>query len=77
MSGSASASGKDVALSVLRWRLIRVQAIADLVEGVEELETGVPELTRQLPALSRVVDELERDVMAAVAAQLGQDDAGG
>ena len=74
---SRSASGKDAALSLLRWRLIRVQAIADLVEGVDELETGVPELVRQLPSLSRVVDDLERDVMSAVAAQLGQDGAGG
>ncbi len=74
---SASASGKDVALSMLRWRLIRVQAIADLAGGVDELETGVPELTRQSPSLSRVVDDLERDVMAAVAARVGQDGAGG
>lgn len=65
--------GKDAALSLVRRRLIRVQTIADLADRVDELETGVPELLRQAPALSRVVDDLERDVMTAVA-RLGQEE---
>ena len=75
--GSRSASGKDVALSLLRWRLIRVQAIAELVERVDELATGVAEQRRQTPALTEVVDTLERDVMKSIEARVGQVDAGG
>jgi hypothetical protein len=74
---SRSASSKDVALSLLRWRLIRVQAIAELVERVDELATGVVEQRRQTPALTEVVDTLERDVMKAIEARVGQGDAGG
>jgi hypothetical protein len=74
---SRSASSKDVALSLLRWRLIRVQAIAELVERVDELATGVVEQRRQTPALTEVVDTLERNVMKAIEARVGQGDAGG
>jgi hypothetical protein len=74
---SRSASSKDVALSLLRWRLIRVQAIAELVERVDELATGVVEQRRQTPALTEVIDTLERDVMKAIEARVGQGDAGG
>ncbi len=74
---SGRASGKDVALSLLRWRLIRVQAIVELLERVDELATGVPEQRRQAPALTEVVDTLERDVMQAIQAQVGQGDTGG
>ena len=69
-------NGKDAALSLVRRRLIRVQAIADVADRVDELETGVPELLRQAPALARVVDDLERDLMTVVAG-LRQDDARG
>jgi hypothetical protein len=74
---SRNESGKDVALSLLRWRLIRVQAIAEIVERVDELATGVSEQRRQEPALTEVVDTLEREVVKAVEARVGQGDAGG
>jgi hypothetical protein len=74
---SRNASGKDVALSLLRWRLIRVQAIAEIVERVDELATGVSEQRRQAPPLTEVVDTLERDVVKAIEARVGQGDAGG
>lgn len=63
-------TAKEAALALLRWRLIRVQAIADLAERLDELETGVPEQRRQAPALTRVVDDLESDVMRLAAARL-------
>ncbi|HEX6148596.1 hypothetical protein [Nocardioides sp.] len=61
---------QEAALALLRWRLIRVQAIAELVERVDELESGVPEHRRQAPALTRVVEELEGEVMRLAAARL-------
>jgi hypothetical protein len=58
-------------VALLRDRVIRVQVFADLLERLAELETGIPEHRRQAPALHRHLDDLERDVMALVAARLG------
>jgi hypothetical protein len=69
--------GQELGLALLRRRLIRVTALAEVVERIDELETGMPEQRRQASALTGVVDRLERDVMTMVAARLGQEDARG
>lgn len=68
---------QEVALALLRRRLIKVAALAEVVERIDELETGIPEQRRQEPALAEVVDRLEHDVMTVVAARLGREDARG
>ena len=68
---------QEVGLALLRRRLIRVTALAEVVERIDELETGIPEQRRQAPALGAVVDRLEQDVMSAVTARLGSEDARG
>lgn len=69
--------GQELALALLRRRLIKVSALAEAVERIDELETGIPEQRRQEPALARVVDQLEHDVMTVVAARLRREDARG
>ncbi len=68
---------QELGLALLRRRLIRVTAFAEVVERIDELETGIPEQRRQAPALAAVVDRLERDIMTVVAARLGREDARG
>lgn len=67
----------EAGLALLRRRLIKVSALAEVVERIDELETGMPELRRQAPALDEVVDRLEHDLMSVVAARLGPEDARG
>jgi hypothetical protein len=67
----------ELGLALLRRRLIRVTALAEVVERIDELETGMPEQRRQASALAGVLDRLERDVMTVVAARLGPEDARG
>jgi len=67
----------ELGLALLRRRLIRVTALAEVVERIDELETGMPEQRRQAPALAGVLDRLEHDVMSVVAARLGPEDARG
>ena len=67
----------ELGLALLRRRLIRVTALAEVVERIDELETGMPEQRRQAPALAGVLDRLEHDVMSVVAARLGTEDARG
>lgn len=55
---------------VVRNRVIRVGAIADLVARLEELETGIKEQTRLGAELGRFLDGVERDVMSLVASRL-------
>jgi hypothetical protein len=69
--------GQELALALLRRRLIKVAALAEVVERIDELETGIPEQRRQETALAGVVDRLEHDVMTVVAARLGREDARG
>lgn len=68
---------QELALALLRRRLIKVAALAEIVERIDELETGIPEQRRQEPALGAVVDRLEHDVMTVVAARLEREDARG
>jgi hypothetical protein len=67
----------ELGLALLRRRLIRVTALAEVVERIDELETGMPEQRRQAPALHGVVDRLEQDVMTVVGARLGREDTRG
>ena len=60
-------------VSLVRNRVIRVQSIEDVVTRLDELETGVPEHLRQAPDLHAYLDRFEADVMALVAARLGED----
>jgi hypothetical protein len=67
----------ELGLALLRRRLIRVTALAEVVERIDELETGIPEQRRQAPALHGVVDRLEQDVMTVVGARLAREDTRG
>lgn len=60
-------------VSLVRNRVIRMQSIEDVVTRLDELETGVPEHLRQAPHLHGYLDGFEREVMALVAARLGEE----
>ena len=68
---------RELGQALLRRRLIRVTALAEVVERMDELDTGIPEQRRQAPALAGVVARLEHDVLRVVAARLGREDARG
>lgn len=55
---------------VVRNRVIRVAAIADLVARLDELEAGIEEQARLGAELGRFLDGVERDVMSLAASRL-------
>ena len=71
---SSRPGGRPAYVSLVRNRVIRVQSIEDVVTRLDELETGVPEHLGQAPDLHAYLDRFEADVMALVAARLGERD---